>query len=166
VRNLLLGPQRYSDLQDGLPGVTTNMLADRLRGMAADGLVVKRAGRWALTDRGRELEPVVLALGAFGQRELADGPRPEDRVDIRWGMVSLKRRYRGTARGTVRLCLERTFWVSYGPAGVEVLEQDLPAELTLTGDLPPWLFRGAPFSGSAEGEGLERFCSAFGLAGP
>ena len=56
VRNLLLGPQRYSELMRGLPGITTNLLAKRLKDMEANGLIKRTKGdAYALTVRGRSL---------------------------------------------------------------------------------------------------------------
>jgi DNA-binding HxlR family transcriptional regulator len=73
VRELLAGPKRYTDLQDGLPGLATDLLTARLRDLEAAGLVARRrldppapANVYELTERGRGLEPVVLALGRFG----------------------------------------------------------------------------------------------------
>jgi DNA-binding HxlR family transcriptional regulator len=75
VRELLLDPQRFSDLRAGMPGASSNLVADRLRELTERGVVRRRrlappAGSWVyeLTDSGRELEPVVLALGAWGLR--------------------------------------------------------------------------------------------------
>jgi DNA-binding HxlR family transcriptional regulator len=80
VRDLLLGPKRFTDLRDGLPKVGPDILTQRLRELADAGLVGRRkldppAGAWVyeLTDRGRELEPVILALGRWG----AAAPFPE-----------------------------------------------------------------------------------------
>lgn len=73
VRELLLGPQRFTDLRRGLPHASSNMLTDRLRELEAHGVVHRRrlgppAGSWVyeLTDRGRALETALLALGAWG----------------------------------------------------------------------------------------------------
>src|SRR3954464_15345772 len=73
VRNLLLGPRRYSDLLAELPGLTTNLLAKRLQDLEAAGLVERRDGRasngavtYALTERGLALDPVVNELGRWG----------------------------------------------------------------------------------------------------
>ena len=73
VRDLLLGPQRYSDLRRSLRGMASNLLAARLREMEAAGLVVRRRvdgptprDLYALTDRGRELESLLLELARFG----------------------------------------------------------------------------------------------------
>ncbi len=73
VRELLLGPKRFTDLRTGLPQVGPDVLSQRLRDLAAERLVVKRrlpppiaAQVYELTDLGRRLEPVVMALGEFG----------------------------------------------------------------------------------------------------
>lgn len=99
VRNLLVGGQRYRDLLDTLPGITTNLLAERLQALQDAGLVSTRrtsspspATVYELTPRGLELEPVVLALGRFGAPYLAT-PKRGDRRHVRWAMVSLKRRF-------------------------------------------------------------------------
>lgn len=75
VRELLLGPKRFTDLRAGLPKLGPDILAQRLRELE-HAVVVRRhqlpapaASRvYELTDRGRELEPVVLALGRWGSR--------------------------------------------------------------------------------------------------
>jgi DNA-binding HxlR family transcriptional regulator len=73
VRELLLGPKRFTDLRAGLPHVSPDILAQRLRELEESGVV--RRGKlpppagsriYELTERGRELEPVVIALGRFG----------------------------------------------------------------------------------------------------
>jgi DNA-binding HxlR family transcriptional regulator len=104
VRELLLGPRRYGDLLDALPGLTTNLLADRLRGLTAAGLIEQvtlpapaSATAYQLTAAGAQLEPVIMALGAFGSRYLIKPARGE-RLDLGWGLLSMKRRYRGAAR--------------------------------------------------------------------
>jgi DNA-binding HxlR family transcriptional regulator/putative sterol carrier protein len=73
VRELVLGPKRYTDLRRALPGMWTNLLADRLRQLESAGVVRRRelpppAARtvYELTDRGRQLETVLLALGGWG----------------------------------------------------------------------------------------------------
>jgi DNA-binding HxlR family transcriptional regulator len=75
VRELLLGPKRFTDLRAGLPHVGPDVLSQRLRELEQAGVV--RRGKLAppagsriyeLTDWGRELEPVVLGLGRWGSR--------------------------------------------------------------------------------------------------
>lgn len=75
VRELLLGPQRFSDLRRALAGASSNLVADRLRELEGHGVVRRRklappAGSWVyeLTEWGRELEPILLALGSWGVR--------------------------------------------------------------------------------------------------
>jgi DNA-binding HxlR family transcriptional regulator len=80
VRDLLVGPRRYSELAAGLPRIPSNILAARLKELQAAG-VLRRAPHsrvivYELTPYGRELEPVVLALGAWGFKALGD-PRQE-----------------------------------------------------------------------------------------
>ena len=67
VRELLLAPQRFSDLRRALPNAPSNILADRLRELEDRG-VIRRGRKYELTDSGRELEPIVLALGGWGLR--------------------------------------------------------------------------------------------------
>src|ERR1700742_2988291 len=79
VRELLLGPQRFSDLRSALPNASSNMVADRLRELQADGVIARRrlaapSASWVyeLTERGRALESIILALGDWG----LPGPQP------------------------------------------------------------------------------------------
>lgn len=76
VRDLLVGPRRYGELAAGLPRIPSNILAARLKELQAAG-IIRRAPRsriivYELTPYGRELEPVVLALGAWGFKALGD----------------------------------------------------------------------------------------------
>jgi DNA-binding HxlR family transcriptional regulator len=75
VRELLLGPKRFSDLHRGLPGASQNVLSHRLRELTGKGVVRRRrlgppAGAWVyeLTEWGRGLEPVLLGLAHWGSR--------------------------------------------------------------------------------------------------
>ena len=73
VRELLLGPKRFTDLRAGLPQVGPDVLSQRLRELEGAGIVARRtldppasAKVYALTPRGAQLEPVILELGRFG----------------------------------------------------------------------------------------------------
>lgn len=75
VRELLLGPKRFTDLREGLPRASTNILAERLRELEQRGVLRRRrlappAGSmvYELTEWGMELEPIVTELGAWGAR--------------------------------------------------------------------------------------------------
>lgn len=80
VRDLLVGPRRYGELASGLPRIPSNILAARLKELQAAGLIRRvphsRVIVYDLTPYGRELEPVVLALGAWGFKAMGD-PREE-----------------------------------------------------------------------------------------
>ncbi|MBA3666907.1 MAG: transcriptional regulator [Sphingomonas sp.] len=100
VRELLLGPKRYGDLLAASPGIGTNLLADRLREMEAQGLLERvtlppPAGSnvYRLTDAGVELETVVRALGRWGRRFM--GPRREgEKLSTGAYFVALRERFR------------------------------------------------------------------------
>jgi DNA-binding HxlR family transcriptional regulator len=100
VRNLLLGPQRYSELLRGLPGITTNLLAKRLQEMEAEGVIERTgvagdaASAYRLTELGRSLEPAIHALGRWGWRRMSK-PTAKDRRSLEWLLVTLRSRYRG-----------------------------------------------------------------------
>jgi DNA-binding HxlR family transcriptional regulator len=98
IRELLLGPRRYTDLLDGLPGVGTNILAARLTALQAAGLVTKRtlpapapATVYELTDAGRELGPTVRSLSEWGERHGAPAT-DEQTVRPAWILLSAARR--------------------------------------------------------------------------
>jgi DNA-binding HxlR family transcriptional regulator len=95
VRELLLGPRRYTDLLEGLPGIGTNVLAARLRELEAAGIVERKrlpppapATVYELTDRGRALRPVLDELARWGLADL-DTPRGDDAVESRWFLLGL-----------------------------------------------------------------------------
>jgi DNA-binding HxlR family transcriptional regulator/putative sterol carrier protein len=82
VRELILGPKRYTDLRRGLPNASPNVLSERLRELERDGVVRRRklpppAGSrvYELTDWGRELEDLVVSLGHWAARSPS---RPSD----------------------------------------------------------------------------------------
>jgi DNA-binding HxlR family transcriptional regulator len=88
VRELLLGPKRFTDLRLGLPHASPNVLAQRLRGLEAAGVV--RRGKlpppaasriYELTEWGQDLEPVIIALGKWGVRSPSKPPDAELGID-------------------------------------------------------------------------------------
>lgn len=75
VRELLLGPKRFTDLRTGLPHASSNILSERLRDLEQGGVIQRRklpppaaSTVYELTEWGRELEPIVTKLGAWGAR--------------------------------------------------------------------------------------------------
>ncbi|MFF0965552.1 winged helix-turn-helix transcriptional regulator [Streptomyces sp. NPDC003703] len=109
VRELLAGPRRYTDLHADLPGVSTDVLASRLKDMERDGLTSRRrlpppgaAHVYELTPRGRALLPVLRTLGEWGRAELGE-PRPTDAVRAHWFALPLLGPLAGDGLVEVRL---------------------------------------------------------------
>ncbi len=110
VRELLLGPKRFSALHRGLGAASQNVLAQRLRELEAAGIVRRRrlgppAGSWVyeLTEQGSELEPVLIALGQLGPQPADDSRGRAERRRARAGpeddlRPGRRRRPRGVAR--------------------------------------------------------------------
>lgn len=104
VRDLLVGPRRYGELAAGLPRIPSNILATRLKELQAGG-VIRRAPRsriviYELTPYGRELEPVVLALGAWGSKALGE-PREGQIVTPDSMTMSLRTAFRPQVAATL-----------------------------------------------------------------
>jgi DNA-binding HxlR family transcriptional regulator len=114
VRDLLLGPKRFSDLRAGLSRVSPDVLSQRLRELEAAGVVQRRrlprpaaSQVYELTERGRELEPVVLGLGRWGSRTpVPDGDPP---LSPDSAMLALKTLFDPAAAREVRATYELRF---------------------------------------------------------
>lgn len=76
VRELLLGPRRFGELQAALPGIGPNLLSQRLRDLRDRGIAAPEDGGYALTPLGEDLREPVVALTRWGLRTL--GPPRED----------------------------------------------------------------------------------------
>ena len=184
VRDLLIGPRRFVDLMKGLPGITTNLLTGRLRDMQAAELIEKRrlpapsaSVVYELTASGRELEPLVMALGAWGGRFMTR-PARGDTLDIGWAMLSMKRRFtKVTKPYVIELRVDtRVFQYRIDRSGVNVREgADRHADCVVSARadaVRELFFRGASASALAskkhvtiEGRGAAwaAFLGAFGL---
>lgn len=86
VRDLLVGPKRFTDLLRGLPGIPSNVLTARLKELEHAGVVRRRLQArpargvaYELTEYGLQLEPVVVELGRWGAKALGD-PRPDETI--------------------------------------------------------------------------------------
>ncbi|MER5683642.1 helix-turn-helix domain-containing protein [Streptomyces sp. NPDC002205] len=136
VRELLAGPRRYTDLHADLPGVSTDVLASRLKDMEQSGLATRRrlpppaaASVYQLTERGHALLPVLAALAEWGAPAIGER-RPTDAVRAHWFALPLLRVLDGLAHeGVVEVHLdEGEFHVQLGgPAGGEGVYGDGPA---------------------------------------
>jgi DNA-binding HxlR family transcriptional regulator len=110
VRELLLGPKRFGALSGGLPGMSQNVLSQRLRELTGAGIVRRRtfgppasSHGYELTERGRELEPVLLALARWGSHVPAS---PAGELSIDALMLALQTTFAPRAAGTLRASLE------------------------------------------------------------
>ncbi|MPY78944.1 MAG: transcriptional regulator [Actinophytocola sp.] len=117
VRELAVGPRRYTDLHADLPGISTDVLAARLKDMEANGLVVRRklsvpVWVYELTPRGRELAPVLAGLASWGSALLGDSD-PTDALRGHWFAIPVAtalRRAADGATGTVRVRVDEHGW--------------------------------------------------------
>ena len=89
VRDLLSGPRRFVELQRVLPGISTEQLRSRLNRMVADGMLTRKRYRevpprvdYELTERSRELAPVLGELARWGYEWAWTPPRTSERVDL------------------------------------------------------------------------------------
>ena len=89
IRDLAAGPRRFVELQRVLPGISTEQLRSRLNRMVADGLLTRQRYRevpprvdYELTERSRELMPVVGALARWGYDWVWSPPRPGEDIDV------------------------------------------------------------------------------------
>ncbi len=110
VRDLLTGPKRFSELQEGLHGIPTNVLTSRLRELEEAGIVERRVQAhpgggvaYALTDYGQELEEPVLRLGFWGAKTMGS-PCEGDFISLDSLALALRGAFRpDLARGPQRL---------------------------------------------------------------
>ncbi len=89
VRDLAGGPRRFVELQRVLPGISTEQLRSRLNRMVADGLLTRQRYRevpprvdYELTERARDLLPVIGSVAQWGYRWAWGPPRPGEAIDI------------------------------------------------------------------------------------
>jgi DNA-binding HxlR family transcriptional regulator len=101
VRSLLMGPQRYTDLRDALPGIATDLLTARLRTLEDAGYIGRRqlprpaaVNVYELTDAGWQLGPVVLALARLGVAQLGS-PSADDDVNADALVLLLRASFHG-----------------------------------------------------------------------
>jgi DNA-binding HxlR family transcriptional regulator/putative sterol carrier protein len=184
VRDLILGPKRFTDLRRGLPRIPSNVLSARLKELEETGIVRRRLLPrpqtgivYELTEFGQELEDVVLRLGLWGARTLAE-PRPEDTVNPDSMMLALRATFRPDAARGLRASYELrlgeiVFHARVAKGALEVaegpladadltLETDLTLRRLMTGELSP---RDAIKSGKVRAAGklelLDRFVEMF-----
>jgi DNA-binding HxlR family transcriptional regulator len=138
VRELLLGPKRFTDLRTGLAGIAPDVLSQRLRDLEAAGILGRRtlpppssARVYELTAEGRELEPVLQSLGRWGSRRpLGDAPPPLGPDAF---VVALQTMYRADGEGeTVELWLDERPYALRERTGVLAARQGVADEPAAT----------------------------------
>jgi len=171
VRELLTqGPCRYTDLANGLPGIASNLLADRLRSLEEHGIIAREAAPppvattlFHLTERGHELEPVLAALARWGIGFVEGAPSPDDAFRPYWFPYSvgsfLRDRPAGSPPVTVQLRTVLGDWAvsADGDGGVTVTPGTTDApDVTLEGHptLVIGLLSGSHTLAQARAEGL------------
>lgn len=94
IRELFAGPRRFTDLQDGLPGISTNLLSERLKNLEQNGVICRRilprpAGStvYELTPLGRRLEKALIELGKWGSQFVTSAR--EDAILLNAGSYAL-----------------------------------------------------------------------------
>ena len=175
VRDLLVGPRRFNDLQSSLKGIGTNLLASRLKDLESAGIIERQARGtgghvYALTESGKALEPTLLALVRWG---LAYGPENQKGFHHQddWDLVALKALFQARRAGDLSVCIQfRTDnfagWMSIDDQRVRIgLGEAESADVVVGGTIKD-LFAGGnsePLCLSGSNDQLERFKSAFVL---
>jgi len=152
IRELLLGPKRFSDLRRALPGVSTSVLSDRLARLEDRGVIVRRelppptpATLYELGEHGRGMLPAMLELARWGARFLAESGSGDhfEPAWLRLGFTAFARKTPTPARSfAIRVDghPEADFNVGGGGAGTAVQEGSARADATLRVASPTALF--------------------------
>jgi len=156
VRDLLSGPRRFVELQRVLPGISTEQLRSRLNRMVADGMLTRKRYRevpprvdYELTERSRELAPVLGQLARWGYDWAWGPPRSSERVDLGaiFRLVPGLVDGNNVSQGTVALTVADTpggaaavYRVTLSPGQGEIVEgSDGPSDAQLQGTTAAWI---------------------------
>jgi|SRR4051794_30332302 DNA-binding HxlR family transcriptional regulator/putative sterol carrier protein len=133
VRELLSGPKRYTDLQDGLSGIGPNVLAGRLRSLEDAALIEKRrlpppaaSTVYVLTELGSGLRPVLLGLVHWGLQFL-DAPGPDEVVRASYWLLAVQE---AADAGAVPDATDETYELHVGDEIISVIARDGHVEVT------------------------------------
>jgi DNA-binding HxlR family transcriptional regulator len=160
VRDLAAGPRRFVELQRVLPGISTEQLRSRLNRMVADGMLTRKRYRevpprvdYELTERARELMPILGELARWGYEWAWSSPRSAEAVDLGAifrlapGLVT-----HAELSGTVEFVVtdngesnSNSYAVTIAPGGATIAEHPAErADATVKGDKPAWVGAFAP----------------------
>jgi DNA-binding HxlR family transcriptional regulator len=169
VRDLMSGPRRFVELQRVLPGISTEQLRSRLNRMVADGMLTRKRYRevpprvdYELTERARELAPVLGELARWGYEWAWGPPRSAESVDIGAifrlipGLVDRD----STATGTIELTVDdgrnggpAVYQVKFAPGRATIAEgAGGTPDAHVSGKLDAWI---GALSPARERAGLE-----------
>jgi DNA-binding HxlR family transcriptional regulator len=187
IRDLAGGPRRFVELQRVLPGISTEQLRSRLNRMVADGLLTRQRYRevpprvdYELTERARDVLPVLGALSRWGHDWAWGPPRPGEAVDV--GAILRAATGlpvpRGTKTGTVELVVagreESIYAMHLRPDGLGIEEraQAGEADARVSGSERAWIEAFSPNGGAArlavagDGSVAEAVLALCGAAAP
>jgi DNA-binding HxlR family transcriptional regulator len=153
VRDLAAGPRRFVELQRVLPGISTEQLRSRLNRMVADGMLTRKRYRevpprvdYALTERARELMPVLAELARWGYEWAWGPPRESEAIDLGAifrlapGLIQPNGKH-----GTVELAVDAgesrsCYSCTISATGVELEESEASSpDARVTGDQSAWI---------------------------
>lgn len=152
IRNLLIAPQRFSDLRRGLPGVSTNILADRLKLLEKHGVITTRylpppaaSTVYKLTEHGRGLTKTLTALARWGSVMLGEPKKGQAVVTESVGFMLQGVFWRDAYLDLELSCnvrvndkiYEQTFGVKLGPNGVELVDPLREPDIEIRAGLEP-----------------------------
>jgi DNA-binding HxlR family transcriptional regulator len=186
IRELLLGPRRFSEIRAGLPGLSANVLTQRLVGLEDAGILVREklpppanVQVYALTPWGYDAEPIVMALGRWALRSPAHDPSmPFSRVALMLALRMMLHRERiGDFIGAIGFRLgDETYLASIAASELTIERGGLErADAVLTGEpnaFLPALFGTMPLADvvangrlavGGDAELAARFCTFFEL---
>ncbi|HKR25241.1 MAG TPA: winged helix-turn-helix transcriptional regulator [Allosphingosinicella sp.] len=178
LRELMLGPKRFRDIRADLPGISANTLTQRLEGLEAVGLVVRRrlpppasAQVYALTPWGYEAEPIIQTMGRWATRSPAHDPTmPLSATSLMLSFRTMgdRERMRGLAARIGFVIGEETFLLRLADGRMNVERGPVEgADLVFTGPAPA--IAGAVYGGvpleALEVEGALRVEGDRALAG-
>lgn len=170
IRELVIqGPCRYTDMAHGLPGIATSVLSDRLRSLEESGLIYREVAPppiastlFHLTEQGRALEPILVALGRWGLENL-DQPEPDSEGRIHWLPFAASILLRGRISSELPLVIQLV--TPFGSGVIDVADGSTQSrvgtavspDLTLTGgpDLIVKFLSGKESLTAAKKQGLQ-----------
>jgi DNA-binding HxlR family transcriptional regulator len=155
VRDLAAGPRRFVELQRVLPGISTEQLRSRLNRMVADGLLTRQRYRevpprvdYELTERARDLMPILGALATWGYEWTWSAPREGEDVDVGAilrlapGLLGPPKSLRGTVAisATGKQARPRDYVLTARDGRVEIQEREEPrADARVSGSHKAWI---------------------------